>query len=207
MNYRELSLLFNIVIAAVTILIVLRYFRGEEGGWDRKKGRWYLHYFTTLSNVFAAGAGILMILCQLVTRAGSLPAFAVHLKFLATVTVTVTLLTVLFFLSPQYGLKALFVKEEIHMHLVGPVLSIVSFCFLEKQVRLGPGWILAGVLPVFFYALLYLQRTIVKGEENGGWPDFYGFNRNGMWRASFVMMMAVSAAIAAGLRFLHNMGI
>ena len=207
MNYRELSLLCNIVIAAVTILIILRYFRGEEGGWDRKKGRWYLHYFTTLSNVFAAFAGIVMVVCGIARRDGSFPAFAIRLKFLATVTVTVTLLTVVFFLSKAFGFKALFIKEEIHMHLVGPVLSIISFCFLEKQVLLGPGWILAGVLPVFFYALLYLQRTIVKGEENGGWPDFYGFNRNGMWRVSFVMMMAVSAAIAAGLRFLHNAGI
>lgn len=207
MDHRELSLIFNIIIAVVTIIICIRYFRGENGGWDRKKGRWYLHYFTTLSNILAAAAGIVMVLCQLVSRDGRVPDPVIYLKFLATVSVTVTLLTVLFFLAPAFGLKALFIKEEIHMHLVGPVLAIVSFCFLEKQVWLGRGWIIAGVLPVFFYALLYLQRVVAKGEENGGWPDFYGFNRNGMWRVSFVMMLIATAAIAACLRFLHNMGL
>ena len=207
MEYKAASLLCNILVFAVTLLIVILYFRGEDGKGDPAKGRWYLRFFTTLSNIFSAAACAVMAaaVCFSGGGSGSFMTAAVHIKFLATVTVMITLLTVIFFLAPSAGFAAMFQKETFHMHLVGPLLAFLSFCFLEQQVVIGRKWILIGTVPMLLYGALYLYKVVIKGEDNGGWPDFYGFNRNGKWYISIAAMQTANLLICAALRFLHNM--
>ena len=74
-------------------------------------------------------------------------------------------------------------------------------------MRIGFPLLLIGVLPVAAYGTFYLYKAVTIGEENGGWPDFYGFNKGGKWKVSFVMMMLAAVAISAGLALIHNVGI
>ena len=205
MEFKAASLLCNILVFTVTLLIVILYFQGEDGKRDGTKGRWYMRFFTTLSNIFSAAACAVMAAAVLFSAEGPFMSFAVHFKFLATVTVMITLLTVIFFLAPFAGFKAMFVKETFHMHLVGPLLAFLSFCFLEQRVMISRIWILIGTVPMLLYAVLYLYKVVIKGEDNGGWPDFYGFNKTGKWYVSIAAMLAANLIICAALRFLHNL--
>ena len=149
-------------------------------------------YFTVLSNLFCALTALILLVAELF---GAMPAWAVALKYMGTVAVTVTFLTVCLFLLPATrSIQGLFSNgTEIVMHLVTPLLAIFSFlCFEDRGLS---AWVIPlGVLPVLLYGWLYLQRVVLQRA----WPDFYGFDRSGRWKLSFSLMMA-GTVIAAVL--------
>lgn len=152
-------------------------------------------YFTTLSNVLSAIASLVLIICEL---SGNLPLWALLLKYVGTSAVTVTMLTVFLFLGPvSHEWKVLLTNAELFLHLICPVIAIVSFLVFEKTAM--PAWSIAiGALPVPIYGALYLRKVIYAPEEKR-WEDFYGFNRGGKWPLSVVLMTIAGALIAFAL--------
>ena len=147
-------------------------------------------YFTVLSNLFCAFTALLMLLCELF---GTMPAGAATLKYMGTAAVTVTLVTVFVYLLPATGnLKGLLDSwPELIMHLITPLLAILSFLFFENEGL--SAWIIPlGVLPVLLYGWLYLDRVVVARA----WPDLYGFNKTGQWKRSFAFMVVGAILIA-----------
>ena len=101
---------------------------------------------------------------------------------------TVTILTVFLFLGPsQGGYGDLLRGENLYMHLIGPLLAILSFCLIEKQKKLL-STALTGVVPVLLYGAVYLYKVVYAPEERR-WEDFYGFNKGGKWLISFLAMI------------------
>ena len=135
----------------------------------------------------------------------ALPEWIHLLKFMSTAAVSLTMFTVLFFLGPTKGYKKVLSGTSFYMHLVGPLLAIISLCFLENQVKLGFGKALLGMIPTVLYGAVYIYEVMVVGEENGGWPDLYGFNRTGKWKRSIFLMFLGSFLICIFLMTLHNM--
>ena len=97
---------------------------------------------------------------------------------------SVTMLTVFLYLAPVIGkdwydvlLKR---PSDLFMHLLTPVMALVSFCVCERRGMTFPQCLL-GVLPVVLYGPLYLYKILYAPEEKR-WDDFYGFNRNGKWK-------------------------
>ena len=149
-------------------------------------------YFTVLSNLFCAMTALMLLVCELF---GAMPAWAVTLKYMGTVAVTVTLLTVFLYLLPVFrSLEGLLdTAPELIMHLITPALAILSFLCFEKK-GLNPWIILLGLVPVFLYGWLYLDRVVFART----WRDMYGFNRGGKWKLS-ISLMALGTAIVAVL--------
>ncbi len=149
-------------------------------------------YFTTLSNVFCAIASLIVAIAEL---CGTVPFWALLLKYAGTAAVTVTMLTVFLFLGPtSHEWKGLLSGAELFLHLVCPVLAIVSFLVFEKTAM--PAWsIVIGLLPVPVYGVLYMYKVIFAPESKR-WEDFYGFNRGGKWVLSYLLMTLGGAAIA-----------
>ncbi len=182
------SLIMNALIVLFVLGAVL---------WDYRKAdphRVVFRYFTTLSNVFCAVAALV-----LVTVGDPVPFWALLLKYIATVTVTVTLLTVCCFLLPvSHDGKGMYGGAELFLHLICPLLAIVSFLAFEKPSAGAsmPAWIIPiGVVPVILYGFLYLNK-VIRAPEAHRWNDFYGFNRNGKWALSFGAMVFASALIS-----------
>lgn len=151
-------------------------------------------YFTTLSNVLAALSSIAVL-----TQAGGpLPLWAVIFKYTGTAAVTVTMLTVLFFLGPvTHDWKSLLGGAELFLHLICPLMALVSFIGFENAPM--PAWVIAiGTLPVILYGALYCKKVVFSSGERR-WEDFYGFNRNGKWLPSCLIMVAGAALIAFAL--------
>ena len=111
------------------------------------------------------------------------------------------MMTVLLFLGPTMGgYRKLLSKENLYLHLIGPLLAIISFCFCERG-RMGIRTSLWGLAPVIAYGLLYLYK-IRYAPEDRRWEDFYGFNRNGNLPVSFAAMVVGTVVICMILRIL-----
>lgn len=180
---RPVGIALNSMIVLATAFILVRYFR-EDGKWSLKKGIASFRFFTVLSNALCAVSAIAVIIGQM---QGRITPAVLFVKYLGTASVTVTLLTVLFFLGPTMGYKGMYAKDNLYMHLIGPVLAIVSFCAFEKTKMSFP-FSLLGTLPVIIYGLLYLNRTVYAPQDKR-WDDFYGFNKGGRWPVYFAGMM------------------
>ena len=182
---RTVSILINAAIFLTTLVLIVLGFR-RDGVWDVKRGLKAFRFFTVLSNVFCAMAALGMVF--------SASGTALLFKYLGTVSVTVTLLTVVFFLGPtQGGYAMLFSGENLYMHLIGPLLAILSYGFLEKR-DMSFGTALLGMVPVALYGVMYLYRVVLAPEEKR-WEDFYGFNRGGKWPVAFSGMLLMTLAV------------
>lgn len=184
----------NLLIFALTLTAVIQFFR-RDGAWSIGSGMVGFRFFTVQSNVFCAAAALLMCFSPS-------SAWVWTLKYIGTAAVTVTMLTVFLFLGPNLGYKMLLTGKELLMHLVTPLLAIVSFLCLEKR-GMTVQTALPGVLPVLLYGILYLYK-VVYAPENKRWEDFYGFNKNGKWPVSFAAMLAGSFAVCMLFLFLQN---
>ncbi len=190
----KLDFLINLIVLLFTLVCFVRCFR-PEGFWDAAQGRRSLRFFTILSNLFSAFAS----LCVLLTlRETGLPYGVWLLRYAAAVSVTVTFLTVMVFLGPTVGYKSQLEGSGLFFHLSGPLLALLSFCFLERWYTLRFAVSLLGILPVLLYGLVYYHRVVVTGK----WEDFYGFNRGGKWPVSFAGMMIEAFLVCMLIRLL-----
>ena len=182
-----LDLILNILIFGITLVLVVRFFR-KDGKWAPERGRFAFRFFTCQSNVLCACAALLT---AVYSPAGSLPRWVWVLKYMGTAAVTVTMLTVFLFLWPSLGkggLKKLLSGFDLYMHLVTPLMAIVSFCVFERQA-MSFAQSLWGMVPVIVYGQHYLYR-ILYAPEDKRWDDYYGFNKQGKWPVAFGMMVA-----------------
>lgn len=195
--------ILNVFIALLTLQLVLGFFR-KDGKWEPERGKFALRFFTTQSNILVAAASLLTVLA--LSSEGTIPRWIWTLKYIGTAAVTVTMLTVFLFLAPSIGkdwVKYLLTGSDIFMHLLTPLLALVSFCVFERQ---GMTFCesLWGLLPVLLYGPLYLYKILFAPPEKR-WDDFYGFNKQGKWPVAFAAMVAGTFAICMGLMALQNL--
>lgn len=190
------SAIINALIFAITAILVIRIF-WKEGTWCLSKARYAFRFFTVQSNVFCAVAAMCMALFPD-------SCWAWTLKYIGTAAVTVTMLTVFFFLAPTMGgLKPLLMGNDLFMHLITPLMAILSFCLLEKN-GMAFSTALLGMLPLVLYGGWYLYK-ILYAPANKRWEDFYGFNRGGKWPMAMAAMMVGGFAICMMLMGLQNL--
>ncbi len=161
-------------------------------------------YFTVDSNILCAVSCVFPLIGMLRGRKTESEAVML-LRYAGTSAVTVTMMTVLLFLGPVYGYPSMFSGWNLWLHLLCPLLAIVSFVWLERDGT-GPEkkHLFLSILPVAVYGIVYYVMTVATGSEKGGWPDFYGFNRNGKWYLSYVIMLAGTSLIGFVLMILRN---
>ena len=193
-----LSAIFSGLIILGTIATFLRFLRGDKH---------MFRFFTILSNCFSALVSVPVLIVDVLVLSGQLEAWPerlIWLRFVSAVAVMVTMLTVVFFLAPLMGKELLYKNDNLYMHVIGPLLAAVAFIAFEPGT-LGLARSLIGMQPVLLYGLIYLCKAVFIGEERGGWPDFYGFNKGGRWPISFAAMMIASAALSLLMAWAHNL--
>ncbi len=202
-----LALIINLGIFITMAIVFYGTRKDEEGNVSVENVKHSLVFFTTLSNLFSALTSLVIAIVEinLLTHGSTdIPLWALVLKYVGTAAVTVTLMTVLVFLGPTQGYPNMFRGSGIYVHLIGPLLSIISLCFLETSARISFPLALLGVLPTIFYGTYYLRKVVIVNKENGGWDDFYGFNRGGQWKIYFSAMVIGTFLLCMGLMALHN---
>ena len=187
--------ILNALIALITPLTLAVACR-ENGAFSGAKLKQAFRYFTVQSNVLCSAAALLLCLFPAVR-------WIWVLKFVGTAAVTVTMLTVLLFLGPQYGYRALLSGPDLVMHLVTPLLALGSFCLLERRGLVFP-LLLTGLLPVALYGCLYLYKVLLAPEPKR-WEDFYGFNKGGRWYLSLPIMLTAALLISLALSAIQSL--
>ena len=190
-----MSILCNCLIFFITMVLLVRFAR-RDGKWDAEKLKKAFRFFTVQSNAFCAFAALLMCLFPF-------QRWAWLLKYMGTAAVSVTLLTVFLYLGPAAGYKKLLSGSDFFMHLITPLLAILSFSFFEKR-GMSFSEALWGLLPVALYGVLYLYRILIAPKDKA-WEDFYGFNRGGKFYISMAAMLAGTFLICMGLMALQNL--
>ena len=117
-----------------------------------------------------------------------LPFWVWLLKYIAAAAVAVTFLTVMVFLGPTLGYRSQLEGKGFYYHAAGPLLAVLSFCFLERFHTLGFSLSLLGMLPVVLYGLLYAWKVLLCPKDRR-WEDFYGYTRGGHWLLSVCAML------------------
>lgn len=184
------SIILNAVNFAATFFTILSLFR-KDGKWDLQSGLYMFRFFTVLSNTFCGIASLMMAVTQL---SGEAPSWALHLKYLGTVAVTLTFLTVFLFLIPfKGGVQKWLSGPNIYMHLFGPLLAIGSYVFLEKK-PMSLAAAMTGLVPLLLYGSVYLYK-VMFAPEGQRWEDVYGLKNGGNWLPSALVMGAGTALI------------
>lgn len=191
---RTIPMLLNLYIFAVTLFFTVRFFR-KDGQWSLARGRGAFRFFTVQSNALCAASALLICLLPESREAWLL-------KYVGTAAVTVTMLTVLFFLGPAMGYGNLLKGSDLFMHLITPLAALISFCAFEKR-GMGFGDALWGLVPVVVYGVWYLYKILYAPKEKR-WEDFYGFNKTGKWPVSMAAMFLGAFAVCMGLMALQN---
>lgn len=160
-------------------------------------------YFTIDSNLLVAAACLLLLPYNVRSiRHGedAIPAWALMLKMIGTVAVTLTFAVVVFYFVPLVGPSMVLTGANLPLHLLCPLLAVISFCFFERGRRFTKTEMLLGVAPAVLYGVVYLTQVIFL--EN--WEDFYAFNIGGFWYITIFAIPAINYLFALGLRALHN---
>ena len=189
-----MDLILNAAVFLITLFATLGFFH-RDGEWKLSNGKKAFRFFTVLSNVFCAAASLLMCFAPSGTAVWLL-------KYVGTVAVTVTMLTVFLFLGPNMGYRELLKGRDLFMHLLTPLLALFSLCVMERRGLSFPAALL-GLLPVAVYGGWYLYRVLYAPADRR-WEDFYGFNKGGKWPLSFFLMLLGSFLICMALRRLLN---
>ncbi len=198
-----ISLICNIANAVLTAVSVLRFFISRGDGNMAVSGSRAFRFFTVDSNILAALASVCLIcfcIGSLWRNGEPVPVGTAVFKFVGTSAITLTLMTVLLFLGPTMGYGTMFVGSSLYMHLINPLLCIITFVLVEKGPEIPLKYLPLGVLPTLLYGAVYIVMAVASNR----WPDFYGFNRGGMWYISLPVMTAASVGIAYALLRLRN---
>lgn len=201
-----ISLTFNILAFISTIYAIISYFFIEpniliQNGLDSIK------YFTTDSNILAAIACAVTAIFDiriLTKKSDTIPKSVMMLKFIGTACVTLTMTATVLFLMPVYGMFVL--KGSLFIvHVSTPLLALLSFVFLETVHYISIPKSLLGTVPMMIYGIVYYIEVAVIGEANGGWKDFYAYNRGGHWFLSTVLMTSGCFVAAILTAVVHNL--
>ena len=208
MNNKKLisSVVLNFTLFAMTTAVIVSYFLGNLTPEVKTPAEKFI-FFTTDSNILAALGGLLTAVFNIAVLRGKLremPRVITVIKLMGTVSLQLTFFTVVILLLPVYGFELLFSGTGSHMHAIAPLLSLITFVFLDDNKKMPLRYALFGVIPMLIYAAVYLTQVVLIGFANGGWVDFYTFNRNGSWPLSLAVMITATLALSFVVVLLQN---
>jgi len=123
MSKKKLALIINIIIIIVELLAFGKNLLVEHNI--------AIEYYTNDSNILALISSILFIIFYNKNKE-----FVKDIRFIATSCLTVTLLVVIFILSPMYEFNyklLMFTDNFFILHTLAPILSIISYVALEDR--------------------------------------------------------------------------
>ncbi len=211
---RTVDLILNLAIVLSTVLAVgVYFFSGPDALGSTGTG--CFKYFTTDSNILAAAASLVYLVFlvrKVLYPEAKIPHAVMTFKYVGTVAVTITLLTVVFFLAPVSCMKGglgnffwFFQGNTFALHFSTPVLALISLLFFEGEDGYSFRDSLYTLLPTVVYSVVYLILVVFVRV----WTDWYGFTfggKNALAPVSMAAMYLVTLGVAAALRKLKRSG-
>lgn len=206
---QAISMFCNLAVIVFTVMSVMKLvLTGSVSNRPGDPNTVCFRYFTTDSNILCALCCIPVFVCNMMSiRSGKnrITRFALVCKLIGTAAVTLTMMTVLLFLGFVFSFREMFSDTNLYLHLLNPLLALLSFGLLEGGPAIRFRSVFAGALPCWLYGAVYLVMVMFVGAGNGGWPDFYRFAPDGHWIGSFVLMYAAGLACSVLVWLFHKL--
>lgn len=196
-----------VIIATVFMLTGFRFMNGEKILSNSHLESF--KYFTVDSNILM-GTASLIFLIFLKNKNNDIPKGVYILKYVATVAITLTFATTVFYLAPtsQYGFFSFFTNSNLFFHFIIPMLSIITFVFFENTNKISFKDTFFGLIPMSIYSIFYATNVLTHLENGKALPlyDWYGFLKNGANSTIFVIivMIAITYLICVSLYYLNK---
>jgi len=202
-----ISLILNIAMVIMVVYSIAFFFSKigqSKGVGNMSVGGFYcFRFFTIDSNVLAATASLLLIpfnIKSIKSNKDELPTNLLLFKFIGTIAVTLTLMVVLLFLGPMNGYPKMFEDVNIYLHLICPLISLISFMFFEKGLTIDSKKVVYGLIPVIIYGTIYAINVLVIKV----WEDFYHFNIGGYWYITYLVIILATYLFSLIVSKVHN---
>ncbi len=131
-------------------------------------------YFTTLSNMLTALAASFIIpyaINGFRSKHFSYPKWVSMMHFAGTSCTTFVSFFTVFFIGP-YNREFAFGGSNFYLHVICPLMVLISFIFVESHYRYTTKEFLICMLPFFIYSIIYLINVVFIGR----WKDLYLLN-------------------------------
>lgn len=216
MKRLKISLILNIInvvfVTFATIAMVTGfYFMGDDVSLQLE-GFSAFQFFTFDSNLLLGIVSIAFIVYEiliLMKKLGKIPHILYLLKYVSTVAVSLTMLTVIVFLSPQAdNYFILFKNSNLFFHFVCPFIALIVFCIFEKDNDIKFKDTVYGIVPTFLYGIYYTTNVLVHLEGGSVKPkyDWYGFAKGGTigMILSVIIMLSATYLISVIIYLLNT---
>lgn len=191
--YLNLLIFLFVLIATLCMFFNIRFMGPDKLVLTDNKIAMF-RYFTVDSNILIGLAALILFGEERKYLKGvkrSISSKAYIFKFIATVGVTVTFLTVFLYLGPSSdgGLYSMLLNSNLFYHLIIPVLAIISFAFFEKSSKIKKSYVKYGMVPVLLYSMFYMTNVVTHIENSHVSTDYdwYWFVQNGLWKTFIVV--------------------
>ena len=196
MNKREkLSIIFNCLIFIFTLfatisMIIGFKFMGQLEVLSERNFKSF-KYFTVDSNVFAGLVSLAYVIYKLTAngkKRSVMPRAFYILKLAASTGVTLTMMVTVFYLAPTSNGNFLhyFMNSNFFMHLITPLLCIISFIFFEAAEPQKLIMSVPGIIPMLLYSFFYIPNVLLH-LDNGkvvrayDWYNFLAGGAQTVW--------------------------
>ena len=142
-------------------------------------------FFTVQSNIFIIAISLIFLVNEivvLVTNKGFINQTLRHIKYVATVAITVTFLVFFTMLAPLMGVDYLLSFNNFSLHAIVPMLAIIDFIIFDTDINLTyPNSLLATIAPISYVLFVYIGACFkLQYGENLYYPYFFlDFETNG----------------------------
>ena len=177
----------------------------QEIGWG------IFMFFTDYSNNLSLFAAIFMCIYLIgqIKNGTPIPMWLRILKYMSVCSLTITILVVVFILSPAIGRGGLrwsmLYGDMLYHHFLCPVLAIVIFLFFEHDPPLEKKHAYYALIPVSIYAAVFIVLNLLRIVE-GPYP-FLKYYQQPIYMSVFYTIVIPGGAylIALGLRKLNSL--
>lgn len=141
-------------------------------------GRFPVEYYTEDSNIFAMITSLLYVIYLI--RKKDIPMYLKLLKYMSTISLTLTFLVVIFVLAPMYNFNyygLLFKDSLIFVHLICPLLAIITFKKYDDINGLTYKDNILALTFTIIYAVILVVLNILKVIK-GPYPFLYVYEQS-----------------------------
>lgn len=164
--------------------------------------RTQFEWFTVDSNLFMVLAAMMIIpfvIEGIQKKRLTYPKWAQRIHYAGVINMTMTLVFVLCFIS-WYDPELAFGEENLILHIICPLLVLISFFMVESSHPLTRLDNLYSLVPFMIYAVLYLINVVILGR----WDDHYMLNTFLPFYVSAPLTIALAYIIGFVIRVVHN---
>ncbi len=189
------SFVLNILLFIFTFISIGNYFWSTGDANMTVHGVSCFRYYTNLSNILMAIASLITLFylskSLFKNKEYNLPKWLLVLRNVSTTSVTVTFLTVVFFLGPLAVSNGnsyfiMFKGMAFFLHFLNPVIAIILSIFFDNTSILNKKYSLLGMTTTFLYGIIYLPMILTNK-----WPDFYGFTFGGKYYLTPIVLVVI----------------